>query len=491
MNSRAYQFQLQAAEAAAVASPVHAADDDEPEQPSAKILLLELQQAQGTADAPPAPRQGSGVAPMAVGNAQATKCPECPKWFVSEKAMFGHLRKHPERGYKGATRPGTAVAGDKKPKKQVARKEADVSAMNMTAAAATAGEKNPWGAAELSTKWPVTAKRGRAPFAPSGERALEAGMQASSCCEDEEAAMILLEIASSSRSTTSETQQGSVHQVHAPDAVSGHQMLDVEQPMLLDHVSGNQAPPEPEQTVQPEVVLEISAESQTPAVKELRNLEITTEAVLIVVPANKSIASSPGTKKAKKRRTAVQDLEQTAASPAPPEGADGKPAARRIPSPASDKKHECPTCGKSFPTYQALGGHMSSHVKGKTGARHDDLAAAQAMHNILAHRNQSPVNVVVASASIGAAAAWVQDLHLQDIQPPAPTVAPHLCAECHMTFPSGQALGGHKRKHWFPEKHQAKAAALAEPAAPVPAQAARAFDLNEMPEEGEGESDQP
>ncbi|RLM75155.1 uncharacterized protein C2845_PM15G11420 [Panicum miliaceum] len=407
MNSRAYQFQLQAAEAAAVASPVHAADDDEPEQPSPKILLLELQLAQGTFDAPPAPRQGSGVAPMAVGNAQATKCPECPKWFVSEKAMFGHLRKHPERGYKGATPPGTAVAGDKKPKKQVARKEANVSAMNMTAAAATAGEKNPWGAAELSTKWPVTAKRRRAPSAPSGERALEAGM-ASSCCEDEQAAMILLEIASSSRSTT--------------------------------------------------------AESQTPAVKELANLEITTQAVLILVPAaNKSVAPSSGSKKAKKRRTAVQDLEQTAASPAPPEGADGKPAARRIPSPASDKKHECPTCGKSFPTYQALGGHMSSHVKGKTGARHDDLAAAQAMHNILAHRNQSAVN----------------------------SAAPHVCAECHMTFPSGQALGGHKRKHWFPEKYQAKAAALAEPAAPAPAPAARAFDLNEMPQEGEGESDRP
>jgi len=485
MNSRAYQFQLQAAEAAAAASPVHAAGDDEPEPPTPKALLLELQ-AQGTADAPPAPRQGSGVAPTGVGKAQATKCPECPKWFVSEKAMFGHLRKHPERGYKGATPPGTAVVGDKKPKKQVARKEADVSAMNMTAAAATAGEKNPWGeAAKLSTKWPITAKRGRAAPAPSGQRALEAGMQASSCCEDEEAAMILLEMASSSRSTTSETQQGSAHQVaHAPDAVSGHQMLDAEQPMLLDHVSGNQAPPEPEQIVQPEVVFELSAESQTPAVKELTNLEITTEAVLIVVPANKSIAPSPGSRKAKKRRTAVPDLEQTAASPAPPEGADGKPAARRIPSPASDKKHECPTCGKSFPTYQALGGHMSSHVKVKTGARHDDLAAAQAMHNILSHRNQSAVSVVVAGASIGAAAALGQDLHLQE------DVQPHVCTECHMTFPSGQALGGHKRKHWFPEKHQAKAAAPAEPAAPAPAPAAWAFDLNEVPEEGEGESDQ-
>ncbi|RCV34062.1 hypothetical protein SETIT_7G132800v2, partial [Setaria italica] len=503
MNSRAYQFQLQAAKAAAEAPPVHAVDDDALEPPTPKALLLELDEAQGTADAPPAPCQGNGVAPMGVGNAEPTKCPECPKWFASEKAMFGHLRKHPERGYKGAIRPATAsaaaaVAGDKKSKKQEARKDADVSAMNMTAAAATAGGKKPWEEAELSTKWPVTAKRGRAPLAPSGERALEAGKQASSCSEDEEAAMILLGLASSSHSTTSETQQESVQQaVHAPDAASGHQMPDVEEPMVVDHVAGNQTPPEAEQIVQPEIVLEVSAESQTPAVKEPTNLEITTEAVLVVVPANKSaIAPSPGSsgagaKKAKKRR-AAPDLEQTAASsPAPPEGADGKPAVWRIPSPASDKKHGCPTCGKSFPTYQALGGHMSSHVKGKDAARHDDLVAAQAMHNILAHRSLSGGGVFI-TAGGGAGAGWGLDLHVQDVQPPTPAVAqsaaPHVCSECHMTFPTGQALGGHKRKHWFPEKHQAKAAAPAELSAPAPAPAepaARDFDLNELPEEGE------
>lgn len=493
MNSRAYQFQLQAAEAAAAAAaaaPVLDAEGDEPEV-TPKALLLKIQ-AQGTAD-DPASRQGSGgLAPTMgtiLGNAEATKCPECPKWFASEKAMFGHLRKHPERGYKGATRPtasaaaAAAVAGDKKPTKKVPRKETGVPAINMVAV-----EKKPWGEAEeLSTKWwPATAKRGRTPVAL---------VQASSCSEEEEAAMILLELASSSRTSSETQQQPSVEPARATDAVSGHQIQtsDVEEPMLLDHPAAHQTPdPEAErQIVQPENALELSAESQTPAAKQVTDLVITTEAVLIVVPANKpvfpSLDSGAGDKKAKKQRRVVTNPEQTAAStspPPPPEGAVVRtPPTRRIPSPASNKKHTCPTCGKSFPTHQALGGHMSSHVKGKTtSARHDDLAAAQAMHNILAHRHQSAGNGnVIVPASAGAAALQER----QDAQPPpaqAQAPAPHVCDECHLIFPSGQALGGHKRKHWFPEKQQAKAAA------PAPAPAPRDFDLNEMPEEGQGEN---
>uniref|UniRef100_A0ACD5ZS87 Uncharacterized protein n=1 Tax=Avena sativa TaxID=4498 RepID=A0ACD5ZS87_AVESA len=33
------------------------------------------------------------------------QCPECGKHFRSNKSMFGHLRSHPDRGYKGATPP--------------------------------------------------------------------------------------------------------------------------------------------------------------------------------------------------------------------------------------------------------------------------------------------------------------------------------------------------------------------------------------------------
>ncbi|KAJ1259089.1 hypothetical protein BS78_10G126700 [Paspalum vaginatum] len=37
------------------------------------------------------------------------ECPECRKLFKNDKSMFGHLRSHPNRGYKGATPPAKTL----------------------------------------------------------------------------------------------------------------------------------------------------------------------------------------------------------------------------------------------------------------------------------------------------------------------------------------------------------------------------------------------
>ncbi|KAJ4815347.1 Zinc finger family protein [Rhynchospora pubera] len=63
----------------------------------------------------------------------------------------------------------------------------------------------------------------------------------------------------------------------------------------------------------------------------------------------------------------------------------------------------CSVCGKSFDSYQALGGHKTSHRK---------------------------------PASSNEAVPGVQ------------RVREHRCSICLEKFPSGQALGGHKRKHY-------------------------------------------
>ncbi|OEL16767.1 hypothetical protein BAE44_0022214 [Dichanthelium oligosanthes] len=39
------------------------------------------------------------------GSGGDVECPECGKFFKNDKSMFGHLRSHPKRGYKGATPP--------------------------------------------------------------------------------------------------------------------------------------------------------------------------------------------------------------------------------------------------------------------------------------------------------------------------------------------------------------------------------------------------
>ncbi|CAN1324043.1 Zinc finger protein ZAT10 [Linum perenne] len=67
--------------------------------------------------------------------------------------------------------------------------------------------------------------------------------------------------------------------------------------------------------------------------------------------------------------------------------------------------YKCLVCAKSFPSYQALGGHKASHRKSPA----------------------ADPTTITASAASGKA---------------------HECSVCHKSFPSGQALGGHKRCHY-------------------------------------------
>ncbi|CAN6226851.1 unnamed protein product [Urochloa humidicola] len=64
---------------------------------------------------------------------------------------------------------------------------------------------------------------------------------------------------------------------------------------------------------------------------------------------------------------------------------------------------ECRTCGRRFATFQALGGHRTSHLRRPPAATK--------------HRR------------------------------PKQPMSAHACAACGLGFPTGQALGGHMRRH--------------------------------------------
>uniref|UniRef100_A0A1D1XYM7 Zinc finger protein 1 n=1 Tax=Anthurium amnicola TaxID=1678845 RepID=A0A1D1XYM7_9ARAE len=81
--------------------------------------------------------------------------------------------------------------------------------------------------------------------------------------------------------------------------------------------------------------------------------------------------------------------------------------------------HKCSVCGKAFPSYQALGGHKASHRK--LAAVPDDVVSSSA----------TTASVSLASASAAPSSGRA-----------------HQCSICLRTFPSGQALGGHKRCHY-------------------------------------------
>ena len=69
-----------------------------------------------------------------------------------------------------------------------------------------------------------------------------------------------------------------------------------------------------------------------------------------------------------------------------------------------DDAFECQTCGRRFPTFQALGGHRTSHLRRPAMTKKQPRSSSKA-------------------------------------------VLVHACAMCGLGFSTGQALGGHMRRH--------------------------------------------
>ncbi|KAK1324075.1 Zinc finger protein ZAT10 [Acorus calamus] len=89
-------------------------------------------------------------------------------------------------------------------------------------------------------------------------------------------------------------------------------------------------------------------------------------------------------------------------------------AANNHPTPPLKLSYKCSVCDKAFPSYQALGGHKASHRKLSAPAEDRSSAA-------------SGSGSVVSGGGGGRT---------------------HQCSVCFKTFASGQALGGHKRRHY-------------------------------------------
>ncbi|XP_006650639.1 zinc finger protein 1-like [Oryza brachyantha] len=91
---------------------------------------------------------------------------------------------------------------------------------------------------------------------------------------------------------------------------------------------------------------------------------------------------------------------------------------------AAAAEFKCSVCGKSFSSYQALGGHKTSHrVK-------QPAPAAPVVAVLPPAEDREPATSSTAASSDGASGRV------------------HRCSICHKEFPTGQALGGHKRKHY-------------------------------------------
>lgn len=100
---------------------------------------------------------------------------------------------------------------------------------------------------------------------------------------------------------------------------------------------------------------------------------------------------------------------------------------------------ECRTCGRRFPTFQALGGHRASHKRLRHGAeRARGQQATTTSAPALALRSACRRGVVVVDGRGARGRRRPQD---------EGAGAAHRCPVCGLEFAVGQALGGHMRRH--------------------------------------------
>ncbi|XP_038891828.1 zinc finger protein ZAT5-like [Benincasa hispida] len=95
--------------------------------------------------------------------------------------------------------------------------------------------------------------------------------------------------------------------------------------------------------------------------------------------------------------------------------------------------YECKTCYRTFPSFQALGGHRASHKKPK---------AMEAEKKILLSSDDEEIqfkNNITQSLSL--------QLNQRGSLHSSGKAKVHECAICGAEFTSGQALGGHMRRH--------------------------------------------
>ncbi|KFK27201.1 hypothetical protein AALP_AA8G348500 [Arabis alpina] len=148
--------------------------------------------------------------------------------------------------------------------------------------------------------------------------------------------------------------------------------------------------------------------------------------------ANRAEATNLKKKRNKKKKKSLSEMEKESSSTHQLDHQVVVVAAADQEGVGAREKHVCVTCNKSFTSYQALGGHRASHNKVKILENHQ---AARA--------NVEALLLGTEATTIGLASAQGSNTSLS-----SSNNGDHICNICHKSFPTGQALGGHKRCHW-------------------------------------------
>ncbi|KAL0436955.1 UNVERIFIED_CONTAM: Zinc finger protein ZAT5 [Sesamum radiatum] len=130
-------------------------------------------------------------------------------------------------------------------------------------------------------------------------------------------------------------------------------------------------------------------------------------------------------------------------SPPPIKAVEGKFSSRKFAEMATTAAgkvgiyvYECKTCNRTFPSFQALGGHRASHKKPKPTTDDDQKKSPPA---------PPPPDYQEEEEAPPPSTQLPNNKSCHNYGPNKPKI--HECSICGSEFASGQALGGHMRRH--------------------------------------------
>jgi hypothetical protein len=103
--------------------------------------------------------------------------------------------------------------------------------------------------------------------------------------------------------------------------------------------------------------------------------------------------------------------------------------------------YECKICNRRFPSFQALGGHRASHKKSRQGNISEDkkaLAVTVRMGDQEENGNDNDMSTALSLQIVNDGVLCSNNVKSNKV---------HECSICGDEFSSGQALGGHMRRH--------------------------------------------
>ncbi|KAF8393381.1 hypothetical protein HHK36_021624 [Tetracentron sinense] len=415
-----------------------------------------------------------------------TTCSICGKNFPSKKALFGHMRCHPEREWRGIN-PPEAAAKTSSLLDSIDRKADDQIDLSTVTGILNSDFDLAQYLAESRPRWSSTGKRGRKSIAPKEKipeivydlMLLANGNSNNSGLSDhqgsEESEGLLSNKAKiEDRDHITEyldPVKKRKFESGNRDLVSNKLKIDEDEEIedgkvesKLKRLKGGEEHGIPETEFEPEQLIMDSSWDDTDGLgedsKQNSGEGSDSKNTDHSIPGKQLTYNSEIAKGKKKIK--FKDLET--------DGDIGLIIYQQMPF--TSDRYKCSTCNKSFPTHQALGGHRSSHKKGK---------------NIL------PIEDIEESAFAGSSAQ--DEMHVDNLtefgEAGPKLLNGHRCKICNKTFPTGQALGGHKRCHWSgPVEAAPSSVALPEETSrtvELPEETTKTgrgvldFDLNEVP----------